>query len=497
MMTLCFLFSLAASWVADVVCGRYKTILVAGLIYIVGLLAAAWGTLPGAENIGLFFFGILGLVPIATAGIKANLSNLGADQFHVGEPGQEAAQERFFYIFYLFINIGSLVAFGCMTTFASNGGLGVPQIYGYFSAYMLAAVFMMVATGIYVWGSDRYRKVPTLESSAICSVANVLQDMSRSGSREAASVCAGVSLLFCSIMLSVAQAFSEASPLKHTLVLCGFVCGAGGLIAVVVPCSNTAWLAGHNDAEAASEEQAVFAAPRSRPSRKDVQGFLDLLPVLFMGNIAFSALYNCMAFWYQQQACQMDLRITPSIQLAGSFFNVADCIAIIVVTPLVVDWLNPTIAENMKVDFGYGLKFGVGMGFAATSVAVAIWLEGSRRSASVLDVLSQCAPDGVYMSAFPSAWMFLPYFLMGIGEVYCNPTLMHFAYVRSPVSMRTLTAAVSFFIQAVSTALFGLLLDVISGYVPNDLNDGHLEYGYGISILIAVVFYMLFSMVLI
>merc|ERR1719258_48399 len=104
----------------------------------------------------------------------------------------------------------------------------------------------------------------------------------------------------------------------------------------------------------------------------------------------------------------------------------------------------------------------MGMGFGIASVLTAAVMEIIRRGSSVLQLPSQCAPPGVDMSNFPAAWMMLPYFLMGIGEIYCNPTLMHFAYVRSPVSMRTLTAAVSFFIQAVSTALFGLLLDVIS-----------------------------------
>merc|ERR1719502_1593942 len=124
------------------------------------------------------------------------------------------------------------------------------------------------------------------------------------------------------------------------------------------------------------------------------------------------------------------------------------------------------------------------MVFGIMSVLTAASLEISRRGVEVLDLVSQCAPQGVHMSDFPSMWMFLPYFLMGVGEIYCNPALMHFAYVRAPASMRTLAAAVSFFIQAVSTAVFALVLDSVHRFVPNDLNKGHMEYGYFISIAI-------------
>lgn len=196
MVTLCFLWPLLASWVADVVCGRFQTILVSGIVYIIGSAIAALATLPNDESIPFYFVGIIFLVPLATAGIKSNLSNLGADQYDESDPVQKVEQERFFSIFYLAINVGSFVAYGFMTSFATNGGLGIPRSYGYFTAYAIAAVCMLVATCIFFAGSHKYRKVPTQERSAIAIVADNLASLSRDGSKQAAAVCAGFVLLF-------------------------------------------------------------------------------------------------------------------------------------------------------------------------------------------------------------------------------------------------------------------------------------------------------------
>jgi len=204
---------------------------------------------------------------------------------------------------------------------------------------------------------------------------------------------------------------------------------------------------------------------------------LKLLPTLVLGSLSFGAVYNSMQFWYQQQACQMDVRF-GSMQLSGSFFNIADCLAIVLMTPIAMDWINPTLERSTGKKLGHSLKFSIGMAIAGISVLVAARLEQVRKSAAVLPIQSNCAPPGVNMSDLNGAWMMVPYFLMGVAEIYTQPTLLHFAYSKSPPSMRTLSMAASFFIQAVSSALFAVLVKALSSYIPNDLNNGHLEYGY-------------------
>eukprot|EP00929_Paragymnodinium_shiwhaense_P097389 TRINITY_DN5908_c0_g1_i16.p2 TRINITY_DN5908_c0_g1~~TRINITY_DN5908_c0_g1_i16.p2 ORF type:complete len:144 (-),score=24.55 TRINITY_DN5908_c0_g1_i16:90-521(-) len=116
--------------------------------------------------------------------------------------------------------------------------------------------------------------------------------------------------------------------------------------------------------------------------------------------------------------------------------------------------------------------------------------QAARRLRPVLPEASNCAPEGVHMSDMSATCMIVPFFLMGLGEIYTQPVLMHLAYTQSPVSMRTLTAATGLVVGAVSNAIFTVQIAALAPFVPNDLNKGNLEYGYFANIVIGVVFYV-------
>jgi dipeptide/tripeptide permease len=313
----------------------------------------------------------------------------------------------------------------------------------------------------------------------LASTAECLVGCAVNGSHKAAVVCLGVLLLCSSIVLSAME--SLVPSMGTPMMVAAFCCAGLGVLAVTVLCVSSAWLATGPDGTPTAEEQ-------------DTQKFIKLLPTLFMGSLSFGALYNSMQFWYQQQACQMDVRL-GSIQLSGSFFNIADCFAIVLMTPILLDYINPFMEKKMG-KLGHGTKFGIGMAVAGISVLVAAKLELMRKGAAVLPIQSNCAPPGVNMSDLQGAWMMVPYFLMGVAEIYTQPTLLHFAYSQSPPSMRTFSMAASFFIQAVSSAIFALLVKALSSYIPNDLNTGHLEFGYYVNLLIGFALFVPFLAVL-
>jgi len=174
---------------------------------------------------------------------------------------------------------------------------------------------------------------------------------------------------------------------------------------------------------------------------------------------------------------------------------IADCLGIVLATPLAIGWFNPAMEarfRKMGTTFGPGAKYGLGMFFGALSVCVAVRLERTRKGATLLEGTSNCAPEGVQMSNMPALWMVVPFFLMGLGEIYTQPVLMHLAYTQSPPAMRTLAAVAALLIGAVSTALFSVQIAALSPYVPNDLNQGHLEYGYISNIILGGVCYVAF-----
>jgi dipeptide/tripeptide permease len=282
--------------------------------------------------------------------------------------------------------------------------------------------------------------------------------------------------------MSVVQAIWPQAPCATVLSGAAFTCAVIGIIATVLPCLKTDWIS------AARLEEENF-------SGSEVRTFLNLVPILITANLAFGALYNSMQYWYQQQACQMDLRLDLRLlpnggQLAGSFFMIADCLAIVLATPVAVGWLNPFLDRGLRGRFNHAAKYGLGMSFGILSVVLAARFEVQRRMAPVLPIDSNCAPAGVQMSGMSAAWMIAPFFLMGVGEIYTMPVLMHFAYTRSPPSMQTLVVAINFLIGAVSNSIFTVQISALSSFVPNDLNQGRLEIGYISNIVIGISFYV-------
>jgi dipeptide/tripeptide permease len=307
-----------------------------------------------------------------------------------------------------------------------------------------------------------------------------LFDAVQKGSGYACAVCVGVVLLGLGIVFSVIVALFPQSTFANMNTWIAFSCSAVGFLAVTLSCVDSSWL-------------GEARLPGETLSGSEVRDFLRVLPVLFTGNLAFSALYNSMQFWYQQQACQMDLRLSGESQVAGSFFMIADCLGIVVATPIAVSWFNPAMEsrfQRMGTAFSHGPKYGLGMIFGVLSVFVAVHLERARRGTPLLQGTSNCAPEGVQMSDISALWMVVPFFLMGLGEIYTQPVLMHLAYTQSPPAMRTLAAVAAMLIGAVSTALFTVQIAALSPFVPNDLNQGHLEYGYISNIILGGVFYV-------
>jgi len=485
MSTLCMAWALFAGWVADVVLGRYPTIFTFGLIYALGAILAAAAALPDRESAGIYMVGVMLLIPFGTAGIKANISNFGADQYDTSDPAQVEAQEKFFSWFYMAINLGSAVAYGYLTTLGSSGGLGIPKRYGYFTVYTITAACMLAAVGIFRSKKAEYRTQPPLRCSALGGVCSRVLSVARSGSNEARCVCVGMVAIVAAILCSVLQAMAPEAHFASGLRQLAFASAVVGISLVVHHCRNPRWLSG----------SGVISDVARDFSDEDVRGFLRLLPLLFTANLAFSAVYNSMQFWYQQQACQMDLRVGGT-QLAGSFFCIADCLGIVVATPIALNWINPILERRSAGEFGHGAKFGLGMAFAIFSVLMAARLEEKRRGCPVLGVTSNCAPPGISMSSMSATWMIWPFFLMGLGEIYTQPVLMHLSYRQSPPSMRTLTAATGLVVGAVSNAIFTLQVAALAPFVPNDLNHGNLEYGYYGNIVLGGMFFVIYMAML-
>jgi POT family proton-dependent oligopeptide transporter len=154
----CYLLTLPGGWIADRYLGKYATIVLFSLPYILGHV------ILGYEN----FYALaiaLTLLAMGSGVIKPNISPLMGMTYDQYRPGQEQLRSNAFGIYYMAINIG-----------AGISQIAVPWIrtnYNYWMAFLFPAVLMAVAFVIFAVGKPFYarevisRKPKSAEESAL------------------------------------------------------------------------------------------------------------------------------------------------------------------------------------------------------------------------------------------------------------------------------------------------------------------------------------------
>uniref|UniRef100_A0A8C0E123 Solute carrier family 15 member 1 n=1 Tax=Balaenoptera musculus TaxID=9771 RepID=A0A8C0E123_BALMU len=116
---LCYMTPVLGALIADSWLGKFKTIVSLSIVYTIGQVVIAVSSINDltdfnhdgipdniSVHVALSMVG-LALIALGTGGIKPCVSAFGGDQF---EEGQEKQRNRFFSIFYLAINAGSLLS---------------------------------------------------------------------------------------------------------------------------------------------------------------------------------------------------------------------------------------------------------------------------------------------------------------------------------------------------------------------------------------------------
>jgi dipeptide/tripeptide permease len=138
----CYLLPLAGGYIADNFFGKYWTIVGFSIPYVIGQF------LVGFENPYLLIIS-LALLAMGTGVIKPNISTLMGITYDQQRPGQEKLRSNAFQYFYMSINIGAACAQIIVPVVRDQTG-------SYLIAFMVPAVFMVIALAIFAAGKKYY-----------------------------------------------------------------------------------------------------------------------------------------------------------------------------------------------------------------------------------------------------------------------------------------------------------------------------------------------------
>ncbi|XP_061050214.1 solute carrier family 15 member 2 isoform X3 [Eubalaena glacialis] len=156
--SLCYFTPILGAAIADSWLGKFKTIIYLSLVYVLGHVIKSMGALPilGGQMLHTVLSMVgLSLIALGTGGIKPCVAAFGGDQFE-----EKLAEERtrYFSVFYLSINAGSLIS-----TFVTPMLRGDVQCFGkdcYALAFGVPGLLMVIALVVFAMGSKIYRKPP-------------------------------------------------------------------------------------------------------------------------------------------------------------------------------------------------------------------------------------------------------------------------------------------------------------------------------------------------
>ncbi|KAH0284953.1 PTR2-domain-containing protein [Aureobasidium namibiae CBS 147.97] len=174
--------------IADQYLGRFKTIVVACAVYIVGLLILVTTATPAGIHSGAGFGGLIAamvVIGLGTGSIKANVTPMCAEQYRLDtaytkqlKSGEwvvvdpELTVERMFNWFYWAVNVGALSP---LIT------VNIEAQVSFWAAYLIPLVVIAIAATVFILGSKRFVKTPPHGSAVIDAVKIVTIAMKEGG----------------------------------------------------------------------------------------------------------------------------------------------------------------------------------------------------------------------------------------------------------------------------------------------------------------------------
>ncbi|XP_030471796.1 protein NRT1/ PTR FAMILY 3.1-like [Syzygium oleosum] len=474
---------LLGAYIADAYAGRFWTITVASVIYVVGMtlltLSAvipqllpppcnpSASSLPCQEanggQLAVLYMALL-LGAIGSGGIRPCVVAFGADQFDETDPKQSTKTWKYFNWYYFVMGVSILVAVTVVVYVQEDVGwglgLGIPTVLMFLSVIAL------------VCGHRLYRILdpagsPFTRLLQVSVAAFRKRKVSVSGDRKAVELYRNDEL---------DTAISLGGKLVHTEHM-KFLDKAAFVTQEDDPKSPNLW--------------RLSTVHRV----EELKSVIRMGPIWAAGILLFTA-YAQQNTFSIQQAKTMDRRLSKSFQVPSGSMLVFTMISMLTTIAFYDRVFVPVARRFTGLERGITFLHRMGIGFAISILAtlVAGLVEVKRKQAASQHGLTDSPHSVIPISAF---WLVPQYSLHGIAEAFMSIGHLEFFYDQAPESMRSTATALFWTTISAGNYLSTLLVSVVhrytagddgSNWLPDDnLNRGKLEYFYWLLTLLQAV----------
>lgn len=225
---------------------------------------------------------------------------------------------------------------------------------------------------------------------------------------------------------------------------------------------------------------------------EELKAIIKILPIWATG-IVFSAVYSQMSTMFVLQGNTMDQHIGPHFKIPSASLSLFDTLSVLFWVPIYDKLIVPFARKFTGNERGFTQlqRMGIGLVISVFSMVIAGILEVVR--------LNMVRKHNYYdMETLPISifWQVPQYFLIGCAEVFTFIGQIEFFYDQAPDAMRSLCSALSLTTNALGNYLSSLLVTIVMdmttrhgklGWIPDNLNRGHLDYFYWVLAILSVL----------
>ncbi|XP_021807030.1 protein NRT1/ PTR FAMILY 5.10-like [Prunus avium] len=471
------LLPLLGAFVADSFLGRYRTIIFASMLYILGLglltLSAVLPSLTGSDcqKINqstscssqfqvLFFFFSLYLVAVAQGGHKPCVQAFGADQFDSSDPEECKAKSSFFNWWYFSLCFGTTFTLILLIYIQDNLSWGL--------GFGIPCIAMVLALFIFLLGTRTYR----------CSI---------KGDEESPFVRIGrVFVAALRNWRTTPSAITSEEESRGTL-----------------PHESSEQFKFLNKALLAPDDLKENRKVCTVTEVEEAKSVLRLFPI-WVTCLAYAVVFAQYSTFFTKQGATMDRTIAPGLDIPAASLQTFISITIVIFVPIYDRIFVPIARVFTRKPSGITMlqRIGIGMFISIISMVVAALVEMKRlktaKDYGLLDMPSATVPMSIW-------WLVPQYLLAGLADVFTMVGLQEFFYDQVPNELKSIGLALYLSIFGVGSFLSSFLISAIddattwageTSWFSSNLNRAHLDYFYwllgGISV-VELAIYLYFA----
>ncbi|KAJ0785544.1 putative proton-dependent oligopeptide transporter family, MFS transporter superfamily [Helianthus annuus] len=443
------LLPLVGAFIADAFLGRYLTIIIASLLYVLVLALLAFSTLiPSNCTISIdggsscspqlqviIFFISLYLVAFAQGGHKPCVQAFGADQFDADDPEELKSKSSFFNWWYFGLCGGSTVGIFVVSYIQENLswglGFGIPCILMGFALIMFLSGTM----------SYRFREQPQ-ERSAFIRIGNVFVKAAQNWRTS-----------YSSVSLQEHQHPHQFRFLNKALISCN----------------------------ESNEDESVCSIDEV----EEAKAVLRLVPIWF-SCLTYATVLSQTSTLFTKQGATMDRSIGSTFELPASSLQSFLSLSVVILIPIYGTILVPVTRTVTNIPSGITMlqRIGTGIFISIVSMVVGAVVESKRLKTAceygLVDDPNATIPMKIW-------WLLPQYLLAGGSEVFTMVGMQEFFYDQMPSDLKSVGLVLYLSVMGIGSFLSGFLIAIVEketggdgddGWISDNLNRGRVDYFY-------------------